>query len=127
MNKELASKFVKYIVDMTSTLERKSSVSVEDVILLNRELDNFKKKIRDENGIHSGIYQALSPIRLELDDHHLEGNVINSILSFRKSLGVVGLFRMFDSKKLDNQVAFGLKEFKRRLKLFSCQFDEFSW
>lgn len=127
VNKELASKFVKYIVDMTSALESKSSVSLEDVILLNRELDNFKQKIRDENGINSEVYHALSVIRLELDNHLLEGSILHSLLSFRKSLGVVGLFRMFEPKKLDSQVAFRLKDFKRQLKLISCQFDEFSW
>jgi hypothetical protein len=127
MNKELASKFVKYIVEMVSALERKSSVAIEDVTLLNRELDNFKLKLRDENGIYSTVYQNLLPIQLELDDRHLEGSVINSILSFRKSMSIIGLFKMFESKKLNQNVALELSEFKKKLQLFACQFDEFTW
>jgi hypothetical protein len=127
LNRELAEKYVKYIAQMVNRIELQKSVRIEDVECVNIELENFKKKIANENGVDSAIYIDLVRIKLELDDRYLEGSLTNTFLSIRKVSNIFSLLKLFESRDMPEAVVEGIRKFKRQLREYVIRFDEYNW
>lgn len=127
MDRALTEKFVKYIAEMANRLERKSLIDSDEVDAINRELENFKRNLREENGPHSRQFLDLSPIALRLDPRYVEGsgrNGIASLLGALKAFGPLGLFQRHDQMGDNRQ---RIQDFKSDLRRFVYNFDDYAW
>ena len=128
MNRETTGKFVKYIAEMADHLARQNGVDRDQVDTLNRELENFKTKLRDENGHLSAQYLDLAPLRLELDRRSVEGTGLNILLAAFKALGSHGLLHLLlprrDEMRANREK---LRQFKEKLRDYLGRFDDYNW
>lgn len=127
MNQDLAEKFVKYIAQMVNRIEQQKHVRIEDVESVNIELDSFRKKIADENGVDSALYIDLAKIRFELDERYLVGSLSNTFLSIRRATNIISLLKMFDSRDKPDAVNEGIRKFKNAFREFAIRLDEYDW
>lgn len=127
MNRSLAEKFVKYIAEMAIRLERKSWIDVDEVDALNRELDLFKRKLAEENGLQSRQFLDLKPLHLVMDPKYLEGTSSSGVAAILAALGNLGPLSFLLGSDSTTENRQRLQDFKDQLREYLYRFDDYRW